>query len=57
MEKKLRFNCRKCKTVQTHTVSDEGGMLPPNTYLAQCCRCEVMGIQLIDAKEVENADL
>lgn len=52
MEKRLRFKCRVEGKVQEHLVSDEGGSLPPNVYLAQCCSCGVMGIEMIDPKEV-----
>jgi hypothetical protein len=51
MEKIRRFKCRREGTVQDHVVSDEGGSLPPNTYLAQCCSCEVMGIELLEPEK------
>lgn len=48
MENKRRFKCRLEGKVQEHLISDEGGSLPPNVYLAQCCSCGVMGIELLE---------
>ena len=45
--------CRVCKIKTSHVIRIVTENLPPNVKVVECFKCGVMGIALIDDKEVD----
>ena len=45
--------CRVCKVKTDHLIRIVTDNLPPNVRVVECCKCGVMGIALIDDKQVD----
>lgn len=51
---KISLACRKCKRKTQHAVWTDSYNLPEDKALVQCYECEVMGIEQLDAKQIEQ---
>ena len=49
----ITYKCRKCAKMTRHLIRIVTDNLPPNVRVVECCKCGVMGIALIDDKDVD----
>ena len=49
----ITYKCRKCAKMTRHLIRIVTDTLPPNVKVIECSTCGVMGIALIDQKEVD----
>jgi hypothetical protein len=50
---KITHKCRKCAKNTQHLIRIVTDTLPPNVKVVECCVCGVMGIALIDDKDLD----
>ena len=50
---KITHKCRKCAKMTKHLIRIVTDTLPPNVKVVECCKCGVMGIALIDEKNLD----
>ena len=44
----IRYECRKCKKITEQIERIITDNLPDNVKVLQCCKCETMGVVLLD---------
>ena len=47
------YKCRKCAKSTRHVIRIVTELLPPNVKVIECCTCGVMGIALVDNKDLD----
>jgi hypothetical protein len=49
----ITYKCRKCAKMTRHLIRIVTDTLPPNVKVIECSTCVVMGIALIDEKDLD----
>ena len=49
----ITHKCRKCAKATKHLIRIVTDNLPPNVKVLECCKCGVMGIALVDDKDLD----
>ena len=49
----IMYICRKCSKSTKHLIRIVTENLPPNVKVLECSRCGVMGVALVDSKDLD----